>query len=346
MMDMCCGDEVEGGSLLFLQSFWAFLATFMYLLTSNHQISETERYSVYHVFRNIKLDMSMKKFGIWAVAAALFFAPMGLSSCSMGSSASEMKGSLNFTQDDLTEKPFKAIDVDVIADVYYTQNDGNECSVKMDYSAIKDQEFVKKLKEKLKVVYRDGEVKIGLNGRLNVPSSCNGDNKRLKIYITSPDLVKITREGVGSFRAKTINSDRLEIDNEGVDAVKIGKILANKLEITNEGVGSVNIDDVAGDDMNIDNEGVGSVKISKIEMGSVKLDNEGVGSVNLGMFKGGSLIIKNEGVGSVKAKVDCQSVNATSEGVGGVNLSGVTRQYNKKKGGIGGISDGGLTVRE
>ena len=42
MMDMCCGDEVEGGSLLFLQSFWAFLATFMYLLTSNLQISETE----------------------------------------------------------------------------------------------------------------------------------------------------------------------------------------------------------------------------------------------------------------------------------------------------------------
>ena len=109
-------------------------------------------------------------------------------------------------------------------------------------------------------------------------------------------------------------------------------------------LGMGHIDDVAGDDMNIDNEGVGSVKISKIEMGSVKLDNEGVGSVNLGMFKGGSLIIKNDGVGSVKAKVDCQSVNATSEGVGGVNLSGVTRQYNKKKGGIGGISDGGLTV--
>lgn len=48
----------------------------------------------------------------------------------------------------------------------------------------------------------------------------------------------------------------------------------------------------------------------------------------------------------MKAKVDCQSVNATSEGVGGVNLSGVTRQYNKNKGGIGGISDGGLTVRK
>ena len=288
----------------------------------------------------------MKKFGIWAVAAALFFAPMGLSSCSMGSSASEMKGSLNFTQDDLTEKPFKAIDVNVIASVYYTQNNGDECSVRLDYSAIKDAEFVQKLKEKLKVVYRDGEVKIGLNGKVKVPAACNSEKNRLKIYITSPDLVRIAQEGVGSFYAKTINSDRLKIDNEGVGSVKIGKILANKLEITNEGVGSVNVDDVAGDDMNIDNEGVGSVKISKVEMGSVKLDNEGVGSVNLGMFKGGSLIIKNEGVGSVKAKVDCQSVNATSEGVGGVNLSGVTRQYNKNKGGIGGISDGGLTVRK
>ena len=124
----------------------------------------------------------MKKFGIWAVAAALFFAPMGLSSCSMGSSASEMKGSLNFTQDDLTEKPFKAIDVDVIASVYYTQNNGDECSVRLDYSAIKDAEFVQKLKEKLKVVYRDGEVKIGLNGKLKVPAVCNSEKNRLRIH--------------------------------------------------------------------------------------------------------------------------------------------------------------------
>lgn len=289
----------------------------------------------------------MKKIGFLAVAAALFLAPMGFCSCSMGSTTtSEMKGGLNFTQNDLTAKPFEAIDVNVVATVYYTQNDGDECNVRLDYSNIRDDEFAQKLKEKLKVVYRDGEVKIGLTGKLKVPAMCNSEKYRLKIYITSPDLVKIAQEGVGSFYAKTINSDRLKIDNEGVGSVKIGKILANKLAITNEGVGSVNIDDVAGDDMNIDNEGVGSVKISKIEMGSVKLDNEGVGSVNLGMFKGGSLIIKNEGVGSVKAKVDCQSVNATSEGVGGVNLSGVTRQYNKNKGGIGGISDGGLTVKK
>ena len=108
----------------------------------------------------------MKTMSIWVASATLFLASMGICSCSMGSTtSSEMRGSLEFTQDDLREKPFKAIDVDMVASVYYTQNDGDECSVRLDYSAIKDAEFVQKLKEKIKVVYRDGEVKIGLTGR-------------------------------------------------------------------------------------------------------------------------------------------------------------------------------------
>ena len=99
----------------------------------------------------------MKTMSIWVASATLFLASMGICSCSMGSTtSSEMRGSLEFTQDDLREKPFKAIDVDMVASVYYTQNDGDECSVRLDYSAIKDAEFVQKLKEKIKVVYRDG----------------------------------------------------------------------------------------------------------------------------------------------------------------------------------------------
>lgn len=267
----------------------------------------------------------MKKFGFWAVAAALFLAPMGFCSCSMGSTTtSEMKGGLNFTQNDLTAKPFEAIDVNVVATVYYTQNDGDECNVRLDYSNIRDDEFAQKLKEKLKVVYRDGEVKIGLTGRLKVPAMCNSEKYRLKIYITSPDLVKITQEGVGSFYAKSINSDRLEIDNEGVGSVNINKILANKLEVTNEGVGSVTIDEAKGDVM--------------------KIDNEGVGSVTLDFFKGGNLKINNEGVGKVSAKVDCQILNVDLDGVGGVNLSGVTGTYTRHKDGVGSISDRGLKV--
>ena len=268
----------------------------------------------------------MKSIGLMVAGAAMFLAAAGLTACSFESTGSTVKGDLTYVQDDLREKSFKAIDVEAVADVYYTQNDGDQCDVRLDFSAIKDVKFLQQLKEKLKVVYRNDEVIIGFNSRMTVPASCNSENKRLKIYITSPDLVKVTQEGMGSFHAKTINSDRFAIDNEGVGSVYIGKILANKVTV--------------------DNEGVGSVKITNVSMGSLKVDNEGVGSVNLGFFKGGSLNILNEGVGSVKAKVDCQSVNATSEGVGGINLSGVTRQYGKTKDGIGGISDGGLTVRK
>ena len=264
----------------------------------------------------------------------------------MGSTtSSEMRGSLEFTQDDLREKPFKAIDVDMVASVYYTQNDGDECSVRLDYSAIKDAEFVQKLKEKIKVVYRDGEVKIGLTGRLKVPAMCNSEKNRLKIYITSPDLVKITQEGVGAFYAKSINSDRLEIDNEGVGSVSIKQILANRLDVTNEGVGSVSIDDAKGDVMKIDNEGVGSVKVGNVAMSDLKVDNEGVGSVTLDFFKGGNLKINNDGVGKVSAKVDCQVLNVDLDGVGGVHLSGVAGKYTRHKDGVGSISDGGLKVR-
>lgn len=287
----------------------------------------------------------MKTMSIWVASATLFLASMGICSCSMGSTtSSEMRGSLEFTQDDLREKPFKVIDVDMVASVYYTQNDGDECSVRLDYSAIKDAEFAQKLKEKIKVVYRDGEVKIGLTGRLKVPASCNSEKNRLKIYITSPDLVKITQEGVGAFYAKSVNSDRLEIDNEGVGSVSINKILANKLDVTNEGVGSVSIDHAKGDVMKIDNEGVGSVKVGNVTMGDLKVDNEGVGSVTLDFFKGGNLKINNDGVGKVSAKVDCQVLNVDLDGVGGVHLSGVTGKYTRHKDGVGSISDGSLKV--
>lgn len=248
----------------------------------------------------------MKKLGLMVAGATMFLAVAGFTACSFDSNGTTVNGNLSYVQDDLLEKSFKEIDVEMVADVYYTQNDGDECSVRLDYSAIKDEKFLKELKEKLKVVYREDKVVIGCKGSIKVPVSCMSKDVKLKIYITSPDLVKVTQVGAGNFHAKVINSDRFAIDNEGV----------------------------------------GSVKIKNVSMESLKVDNEGVGSVNLGFFKGGSLNILNEGVGSVKAKVDCQSVHATSVGVGGINLSGVTRQYSKKKDGVGGISDSGLTVRK
>lgn len=264
--------------------------------------------------KNVKKMLALVAMGIALVG--------GLSACSFNAT-SDMKGDLKFTQNDLQPKHFDAINVSVMADVYYTQTNGDACNVRLDYSAIKNQDLVEELKKKVKVVYRDGGVEVGLTGRISGISD-QGEGKRLKVYISSPDLVKIDQEGVGSFHADAINSDRLDIDNEGVGSVYIKQLLVNKVKVDNEGAGSVTINELQSDD--------------------VYVDNEGVGKVNIGSFKGGKLTIDNEGVGKVSAQVDCQSIHASLDGVGGITLSGVTRHYQKEKDGVGSFHDKDLKI--
>lgn len=264
----------------------------------------------------------MKKKGILAVLAVVMSTMCGVCSCSFNGTGS-VNGDMKYTAEDLKPKAFKAIDVDVVADVYYTQNDGDKHDVRLDFSDIKNERLVQELKEKVKVVYRDGGVEIGVKGRISRMNNMN-KGKRLKVYITSPDLVKVEQDGVGSFYADNINSDRLTIDNEGVGSIYIKQLLANTVKLSNEGVGSVHIDKLTGDNVDIDNGGVGSVKI--------------------GSCKGGTLKIDNGGVGSVKATVDCKSIHASLTGVGSVTLSGTTQQYHKDKDGVGSLKDSGLKV--
>ena len=258
----------------------------------------------------------MKKFRMVMSALMMALALQTASSCST-SSGGEFNSHLSYTKNDLTPKPFNSIEVDVVSDVYYTQNDSDVCNVRLDYSAIDDPDLVAQLKEKVRVIYRDGEVEIGVDGKLTGVNKMNG-NKRLKIHITSPDLIGVKMEGLGSFHAKSINTDRIEVANEGVGSITIEKLLANKASVSNEGVGSVRLQDAQVDYLDLDNEGVGSVRV----------DN----------YKGKTVTIDNEGVGSVKAQVDCQKVVAKNDGVGSIKLKGVTRSLTKTKDGIGSIN--------
>lgn len=243
-----------------------------------------------------------KMFGMMAAMVAMVGMLMG--ACSFGS-VYKMSGDMKYTAEDLRPKAFKEIDVDVVADVYYTQNDSGAHHVRFDYSAIDDANLVRDLKEKVKAVYRNGGLEIGQQGSIEAKNSM-GKGKRLKIYITSSDLVKIGMEGVGSFQADSINTDRLDVDNVGVGSVSIRRLMANK----------------------------------------VKVDNEGVGSVTVGKFIGDELKITNDGVGSVSADVDCQAVDASLDGVGSLKLSGITRRYTKSKDGVGSFKDKTLRVMD
>ncbi len=257
----------------------------------------------------------MNRLKVALAAIAIFVMGMSVSSCRINDSS--LYGNLSYSEKELKPRSFDKIDVDMVCNVYYTQNNGDKHAVRFDYSDVKDPEMVKALKDKVKAVYRDnGVLEIGFSGSIPGLNSVDG-NSRLKVYITSPDLVKVVQEGVGSFYSDCINSDHLTFDNEGVGSICIKKILANQLNIVNEGVGSVEIDEVTG--------------------GNASLDNEGVGNVKLGYFKGDALIIKNEGVGKTTADVDCNYIKASQDGVGGIYLSGVAHRWKMVRNGVGKI---------
>lgn len=267
----------------------------------------------------------MKKFRLkLGMVVAAFLAMTMMTSCRINMNGGEMSGgNVTYTAGDLKPKDFKKIDVEVVADVYYTQNNGDKCEVRLDFSDIKDPKMTQDLKDKVKVLYREEGVKIVLDGKVKNATNMNSGN-RLKVYITSPDIVKIEMAGVGSFHSDAINTDTIKVNNEGVGSISIKDLLANKCDIDNEGVGSVKMENVKADRLDVDNEGVGSVKITK--------------------FEGGKVYITNEGVGKVAMEVNCDYVKAVLEGVGGIRLSGITHYLDEERDGIGSVKKKDLQI--
>lgn len=244
------------------------------------------------------------------------------SSCKNGGTV-VYQDNINYTKEDLVKKPFTEIEVDMVADVYYTQTDQDKQEVRLDFSKIKNPELRDKFQKATKTVYRDGKLIIGVGNKVSGNNNLKR-GERVIVYVTSTDLTKVTMEGVGSFNAEAINSDVFSVDNEGVGDIRIANLLANKVEVDNEGVGSIFLGNVKADSFSVTNEGVGNVKVTH--------------------FKGDKLKVDNEGVGSVTADVDCQAVDAELEGVGSIKLSGTTRRFNKEKDGVGSIKVSDLKV--
>ena len=189
--------------------------------------------------------MNMKKnmrrilaFAAMAMGMMGTVAVVGACSSGMANSSVSINSTVDFSQSDLVQKSFTKIEVETVADVYYTQNNGSKESVRFDFSQIKDAKLRQQYQEKTVAIYRDGKVIIGLKKNISGSKQLDQDS-RLRVYITSPDLVKVTMEGVGYFHSDAINSDTFTIDNEGVGDIDIKSLLANKVTIDKEGVGPI-----------------------------------------------------------------------------------------------------------
>ena len=86
----------------------------------------------------------LKKMKTAVLAAGLLM--MSTSCAFSGNSGNTvLNGDLKFTQADLSVKPFMKIEIETVADVYYTQTNGDQQDVRLDFSKISDPKFKKQL---------------------------------------------------------------------------------------------------------------------------------------------------------------------------------------------------------
>lgn len=140
---------------------------------------------------------------------------------------------------------FNELDLNCVASVEYTQ--GETCSVM--------------IKGKPKVIDKIGVV--SQNGVLQIwnQEEIKGNNK-LTIRITSPDLIKVSMDGVGSFEAEDgiVTPGTLSLNQKGVGAMDV-RVKCRTLTYNGKGVGAAELK-VDTDSLIVNAEGVGAVSLS------------------------------------------------------------------------------------
>ena len=127
-------------------------------------------------------------------------------------------------------------------------------------------------------------------------------------YVSSPTLMKVESEGVGSFEA-----------NEPI-------VFENDFAFESEGVGAVKIKDLTCQNFKFDQEGVGASEVT-VKCNYVKYSSEGVGASSL--------------------NVEAETLDLSSDGVGAVKVTGHVKHYNKQKDSfVSAVNDKGLVVEK
>lgn len=184
---------------------------------------------------------------------------------------------------------FERIKIDATCDVHFTQGDSTKVKV-----VASDAEIM----AKTSVESEYGRLTIRTDGWSNWKKS-----RSVSIYITSPDLIEVDMDGVGSFQTRgTLDTDTLRLRMDGAGSIKIPSLICDRLKAEMDGTGSISLTDVTAQETFLDMDGVGSIKVKNFKnSGSVYCKMDGVGSIKLaGEVK--TFQKKVEGVGSINTK--------------------------------------------
>lgn len=142
---------------------------------------------------------------------------------------------------------FNAINMKGVGKVFYQQGDT--------YSYRAEGE--KHLLNRTEITIEDDELVITQRNNTNI-----GENNGINIYVTSPDISKISLTGVGELEASDYicQGMPIELTLDGVGAMEIGYIECPSIKVCQKGVGSCEIN-VKTDSLEVDSKGVGEIKV-------------------------------------------------------------------------------------
>jgi hypothetical protein len=208
----------------------------------------------------------MKKMMFLFAAVMLF-----CTSCSCGSRVQNddnATGSTKMVSEKRVCRPFTKVSLDGVATIYYTQSDAFSCRIEG------QERYVKRMQ----VDFSNNTISIdGPTGKNN-----KGGKMKIKVYLSSPDIVEINLNGVGDFIAeKKIDTDNMTVSSDGVGSIRLRDLVCDNLKASLDGVGDIRLDNVDTRHSDLSLDGVGNMSVHFARCDKAEADLDGVGSMKL-----------------------------------------------------------------
>ena len=222
---------------------------------------------------------------------------------STGDGSNKVKGNGILTTEEREIVPFNQIVLEGVFNVYLIQKEKESIRVEADenilpfiITEVENNILTIKLKDDSKITKM----------------------KKINVYITLADIIKIETKGVGLLNCMgKLNLKTVEVQLKGVGATKLN-LDCDTLNVKSELVGSLTLSGSAKK-FNVKHKGIGSFEAFDFKAEKVNLESDGIGKAEV--FASKVLIIDAKGLGGVVYKGNPAIKDIKNEGVGVVASS-------------------------
>lgn len=213
-----------------------------------------------------------------------------------------------------TVKPFDRIVIEAGCDVHYVQGDRPEVKIVGPEQTVKG------------IVTRCAGSVLTLQQTARWRFFSMGNEAKVEVWVTSPDLTAVALKGSGGFSAAGgIDTDTLTVSLSGSGDIRLKSVICDVMNVSLRGSGDIGIGALqcAASDFRLYGSGDVSVRQSGVSMTSVLL--KGSGDVEVDCRDCGRAVCRLLGSGDITLKGSLQHVDRDVKGSGEIDTDEVMR---------------------